>query len=245
MGLFDIFSSSDGKEAAANANKARTTGLQQGFDQASGYLNKGLTGATEQYDKAGALFDTWYKSGSDAETARANALGLNGAEGNAAAVDAFQAGPGYEFAVNSGLDAIDRRAASRGMLGSGNTNADSITFSQGLANQEWQQYLTNLGAVSGSGQTAASNQASQLDQLASTINNTNSNIGNLAWQKETGVGNSQAQMYQDQYAAEQAASANMWSAIFGVGDLAAKFMGGGSSVPNWSGASSQNSSIAG
>lgn len=226
MSFLDIFSSSDGKEAAANAAAARNSGLNKGFDQASGYFNKGLEGATEKYGEAKNLFDTWYNSGAAAETARANALGLNGQEGRDAAVSAFQTSPGYEFALESGLDAIDRRASARGMLGSGNTNADSITFSQGVANQEWQNYLNNLGVVSGSGQTAAGQQASQLDQLANTINNTNTNIGNLAWGKETGVGNSNAQMIQDQYAAEQAANANQWAAILGVGKLAASFAGG-------------------
>ena len=73
-----------------------------------------------------------------------NALGLNGAEGSATALSQFQTGPGYEFAMNQGLDSLDRRAAQRGMLSSGNTNTDSIAFSQGLANQEWGGYLDRL-----------------------------------------------------------------------------------------------------
>jgi hypothetical protein len=54
-----------------------------------------------------------------------NALGLNGPQGNAAATAAFQSSPGYDFKVNQSLDALDRRAASRGMLGSGNTTLDT------------------------------------------------------------------------------------------------------------------------
>src|SRR3954462_542190 len=37
-----------------------------------------------------------------------NSLGVNGAAGNQAAVNAFQAGPGYDFTLNQGLDAINR-----------------------------------------------------------------------------------------------------------------------------------------
>ena len=38
-----------------------------------------------------------------------NSLGLNGAAGNQAAVNAFQTGPGYDFQMHQGLNAINRR----------------------------------------------------------------------------------------------------------------------------------------
>ena len=45
----------------------------------------------------------------------ANALGLNGPAGNAAATAAFQAGPGYQFALEQGLEGINRTANAAGM----------------------------------------------------------------------------------------------------------------------------------
>src|SRR5690606_40585715 len=57
-----------------------------------------------------------------------DALGLSGAEGSAAARERFQTGPGYEFAMSQGLDALERRAAARGQLNSGGTSLDTLTF---------------------------------------------------------------------------------------------------------------------
>lgn len=225
MGLFDIFSSSDGKRAAVAADKARVRGLRTGEERASGLLDSGLSTATDYYTNAGKLYDTWASTGRDANAMFGNALGLGGQEGYDAATSAFRTTPGYEFAVESGLDAIDRRAASRGMLGSGNTNLDTIRFSQGLADQQWQNWLNNLNTASGSGLTATTNQAGIQTGLGDLNFNTGATKANLAYQTETGVGNSNAQMQADIQAAKNAANANIWGAILGVGNLASSFLG--------------------
>lgn len=225
MGLFDIFSSSDGKRAAVAADKARVRGLRTGEERASGLLDSGLSTATDYYTNAGKLYDTWASTGRDANAMFGNALGLGGQEGYDAATSAFRTTPGYQFAVESGLDAIDRRAASRGMLGSGNTNLDTIRFSQGLADQQWQNWLNNLNTASGSGLTATTNQAGIQTGLGDLNFNTGATKANLAYQTETGVGNSNAQMQADIQAAKNAANANIWGAILGVGNLASSFFG--------------------
>lgn len=233
MGLFDIFNSSSGKQAASDAAAARNTGYNNAFSQASDYYNTGLTGATEQYNKASDLFNQWYDTGSSANQMYANALGLNGAEGTAAAQSAFTESPSYQYSLDQGLNAILRSQSAKGMLGTGNTTTDELVYATNLANQEWQSYLNNLNTASASGQSAASSQASQLDQLASTISNTNTNLGNLAYSTQTGIGNSNAQMVTDQYAAEQAANQNLWNGLFQVGGLAASLAGGG--LPSFGG----------
>jgi len=231
MGLFDLFSSSDGKRAAANARDARIAGARTGEDRASGYLDKGLNAATDYYTGASKLFDQWANTGRDANAMYGNALGLGGQEGHDAAVGAFRTGPGYEFAVESGLDAVDRRAASRGMLGSGNTNLDSIRFSQGLADQEYQRWLDNLNTASGTGLQATGSQANIQTGLGDLNYKTGAAKGDLAYRTETGVGDANAQFQADRYAADQAAGANVWNAIMGVGNLASSFFGGRSATP--------------
>lgn len=225
MSLFDVFSSSDGKRAAVAADKARVRGLRTGEERASGLLDSGLSTATDYYTNAGKLYDTWASTGRDASAMFGNALGLGGEEGFDAATSAFRTAPGYEFAVESGLDAIDRRAASRGMLGSGNTNLDTIRFSQGLADQQWQNWLSNLNTASGSGLTATTNQATIQTGIGDMNLNTGATKANLAYQTETGVGNSKAQREADIQAAKNAASSNIWGAILGVGNLASSFFG--------------------
>jgi hypothetical protein len=97
-----------------------------------------------------------------------NSLGVNGAAGNQAAVDAFQAGPGYEFTRDEGLNAINRRRAASGMLNSGNADADAIRFGTGLANQTYGGWQDRLGGLinpemaAASGATGVSNNITNL-----------------------------------------------------------------------------------
>src|SRR6185295_11520820 len=73
-----------------------------------------------------------------------DATGVNGAEGRARATDAFTAAPGYQYALDQGIDAINRRANKAGMLASGNADRDAIGYATNLANQNYQQWLQNL-----------------------------------------------------------------------------------------------------
>ena len=97
---------------------------------------------------------------------QANALGLGGAAGNEAATNAFQAGPGYQFALDQGLQALNRNAASRGMLASGNNTQDILKYAQGLANQEYGNWQDRLGQFSNLGFNAASGQTGRQGSLA-------------------------------------------------------------------------------
>jgi hypothetical protein len=109
-----------------------------------------------------------------------NSLGLNGAAGNQAAVDAFQTGPGYQFQLNQGLNAIDRARANAGMLNSGNTSIDALTYGQGLANQAyggWQSQLQGLinPQLSALGTAAAGTSAADTNMANAYGNNAAAN----------------------------------------------------------------------
>lgn len=90
----------------------------------------------------------------------------------------FQATPGYQFQLDQGLGAIDNSAASRGNLFSGSTLKAAQTFGQGLANQEYNNYLNRLSGQSAQGQSAAANQANAGANFASGAGQANANIGN-------------------------------------------------------------------
>lgn len=225
MGLFDLFSASGGKKAARRANDSRITGLRTGEERAFGHMDDGMAAARPQYDKAIGLFDQYTQQGGAANQAYGDALGLGGQEGYDRATDAFRTGPGYEFAVNQATEAAKRNASSLGMLGSGNTMMAIADRSQGLADQQWQSYLDNLFRASGQGQQAASQQAGLIAGLGDTIYGHNAAKAGLAHGTEVGVGQSNAQRFADEYQAEQAAGANIWNSILGVGNLAAKFYG--------------------
>lgn len=62
---------------------------------------------------------------------------------------ALQADPGYQFRVQQGQQALDRSAAARGLLGSGQAAIEAEQYGQGLASQQYQQALQNAMSASG------------------------------------------------------------------------------------------------
>src|SRR5215207_3555772 len=177
MGLFDAFSGSAGRKAAlATANQIQQTqnavlpmlyqgqgqaieGINQaqplslnalgaGLDLTRGALNRGYTTGREDYDRASHLYDPYAQTGQKGFNMYANSMGLNGPEGYKGAVDAFSAGPGYQWAVDQATGGLMRKQASLGTLGGGNTMAGVTTLAHNLANQEygnWRQGLQWLG----------------------------------------------------------------------------------------------------
>lgn len=100
---------------------------------------------------ASSLYDPYRDEGTRALSTYSGALGLNGPEGTAQAQSQFQAGPGYQFAMDQGNKAALRGASAAGMLNSGNTLTALTQFGQGLANQEYGSWLDRLNGVSSQG----------------------------------------------------------------------------------------------
>lgn len=89
--------------------------------------------------------------------------------------------PGYQFGLNQGVQALDRSAASRGLLLSGAQLKDAQTFGQGYAMQNaWNPYLTQLN-----------NYTSQLFGFGSLGENAAAVSGNQGVTTGQGVANSQ------------------------------------------------------
>lgn len=114
--------------------------LDKGLASSTGALNTGYDQATAAYQPLAALGQKY----GAATTLGLDAFGVNGAAGNDRALAAFQAGPGYQFALDQGNQAIDRRRAIAGGWNSGNTDIDLMKFGQGLANQEFGNWRTGL-----------------------------------------------------------------------------------------------------
>lgn len=72
----------------------------------------------------------------------------------------FYKSPDYQFTLDQGKQAIERTAAARGGLASGNTLAALTQFGQGLASQNFNAYTNRLAGLAGVGQTANSSNAS-------------------------------------------------------------------------------------
>jgi hypothetical protein len=69
---------------------------------------------------------------------------------------------GYQFAVNQGNEAINRSAAAKGSLNSGNVLAELAKYGQGMGAQQYQQQLSNL-------QQNYQNQNTQTNNLANLM----------------------------------------------------------------------------
>ena len=134
--LGDALGLNKGKGTIDAANQNRELVTQYG-QQAGGILDAGLGEARGFLDQINGLTSL----GPGANDIYRSALGL---ADPSIAQSAFRASPGYQFSVDQSLDALDRRAASRGMLDSGNTNLDTIDYVTGRADQEFGNWLTNL-----------------------------------------------------------------------------------------------------
>ncbi len=120
----------------------------RGYDQATNALGSQY-GQTQDYlGQLGDLYAPVTQMGQGALTRYLNATGANGASGSAQAQQDFTASPGFQYALNQNLGAVQRSAASRGGLAGGNATADILNTANGLANQGYQQYVNNLGNAS-------------------------------------------------------------------------------------------------
>lgn len=209
MGIFDIFTGAPAREAAnrnsaaLSANKAEGTGV---LNNAQTYAIGDLGNAAGAYAPLSSLAQK-YGAGTSLYS---DSLGINGPEGNARATGAFQAGPGYRYAVDQSLDGINRSAAARGGSLGGNTLAALSDRAGNMANQEFGNWQTKLGgfmqpelAATGG---AATGQAGAYTNMANVRQGTANSIVGLGTNTTNGINDQNTQAAN----AEMAGSGNLW-----------------------------------
>lgn len=207
--MASIFSGSAGRAASQAGNETLMAGLknsigvldrannsaagylnqnsgiyQQSADKAQGLLNSTYQDAKTQMQGQADAYTPFYNTGVQANNAYANATGLNGAAGSAQAMQDFRTAPGYQFQMDQGLDAVNRNAAARGGLASGNNTVDLMRYAQGQADQGWQNHLGNLNNQVNTGMQAANGIANAKQGMASLA----MNYGNTGAQLQQGLG---------------------------------------------------------
>jgi hypothetical protein len=173
FGLGDAGSAIDGALSSAGS----FIGNNPGLIGAAGSLGAGIYGANAaqngaqaqadaaaqanqtnkyMYDQTRADYAPWMATGEGALYGLADASGVPRPDGNGGftAGHGFQTSPGYQFRLNQGLDAIDRRNAAHGMLLSGAEAKGINDYAQGTASDEYGNYTNRLAALAGLGQTA-------------------------------------------------------------------------------------------
>lgn len=137
----------------------------------------------------------------------------------------FTSSPDYQFALQSGINNLDKSAASRGSLFSGGHEKDLSQFNQGLASQYLGNYRNSLLNQLSIGQNAAAGQGSYAGGLASVYGNQGQASANAALSK--GETNSQlagvlGNTFGDWYAGRTASSyapTQTYSGLGGTGFL--------------------------
>jgi hypothetical protein len=205
MALGDLFSDANEEAGAEAIDKY----YMKGFDKSKKFLKKG-------YNQAQRYLKPYSTAGRRANRFYADALGLRGEEGTTKSRERFEESPGYDFMMEAGLDALDRRAAARGMLDSGNTTLDTLTFAEGVADQEWSDYLDRLDAEAARGMQAAGARGGYRTGLADRLSAN-------AMDTFRGIGDA----YRDYEYSKDASGANILGAVTGGLSALSGFMGGG------------------
>jgi hypothetical protein len=219
MGLMDLFS--DNNEAKARDEYTR--GYTRARTRALGNLGQGERDLRGQYGQAHGYFDPLYDRYNRGSEMYSNALGLGGDAGNEAATDAFQAGPGYDWAVGQGMQGIMRNASSLGNIASGNTAMALQDRGNQLANQEYGGWLDRLSGYDPLAMSAAGAQGSISTGLGDRLLGLAGDRAGINWAADTGIGGVRG----DYQKGKDQTGANIFGGIMGGLNLGAKLLGGG------------------
>jgi len=200
-----------GKQVGA-LGQARDT-ISGSLGNQLGAVNAGADQAIGRLGEAANLYRPAYDRGEAASGMYSNSLGLGGVDGNRAAVDAFQAGPGYAFQRDQAADLAARKASSLGIAGSGNTLSALTTLGSNLANQEYGNWQNRLQGLGQTGMQAAGGIASALSGQAGVDTQRGQNLAGIYGQNAGNIANTytnEASLYgQD---AQNRANAVQWQA---------------------------------
>jgi len=193
IGLFDAFSGKPAARATRQNEKLlwdtlgqNWTFLNQAKSEADERLMTGMEQGQQYLGQAGQAFEPLAALGrkyGGATDMYLNAMGVNGPAGQTTARNAFQTGPGYQFAMDQGMEALNRKRAAGNMYNSGNADQDVINYGQGMANQEWGNWLKNfqnfINPEATTTAAATTGQAGVLGQQSNLANSGWTNMANL------------------------------------------------------------------
>lgn len=129
--------------------------LRQAMDALRQHEATGRGDITQHYQQALGFGDPYRTAGAGALGAYQQSLGLGAPTTPNAALNQFRASPGYQFALQQGLQGVRHAMAARGLGGSGAEMQALQARGQGLADQEYQRYQQQLAGLAGMGQQEA------------------------------------------------------------------------------------------
>ena len=110
-------------------------------------------------------------------------------------MDQFQQDPGYQFRLNEGLKALDRQAAARGGLISGNAMKAAGRYGQDYASNEYQNAFNRYQAERNAQLNPLQSLAGVGQSATNYVGNAAQNMGQAQNQSIQAIGNAQASGY--------------------------------------------------
>lgn len=122
--------------------------------------NQAAATQLKMYEQTRADLSPFMSAGTGALSQLANIFGFGpggkGTPNASAALSQLTQMPGYQFGLDQGVQALDRSAASKGLVLSGAQLKDAQQFGQGYAQQQaWAPYVSELNSITGLGENAA------------------------------------------------------------------------------------------
>ena len=145
----------------------------------AGALNKATSLQEGIFNKEQGNFAPYISTGQNALSYLSSIYGLPGSTptNTNALMQTLQNYPGYQFAQQQGNLGLDRSQAARGLLNSGATTKDALSFNQGLASQQWTNYLGGITNLASLGQASAAGAAQTGTQAGQGIASTTAGAG--------------------------------------------------------------------
>lgn len=133
----------------------------------AGYLlnnpnTAGQQAITNASNQAASYYQPYQAAGTGAENTLSNLYGNNGAAAQTAAQQNFSNTPGYQFALNQGINALNANNAATGQVLSGNAQEGINNYAQGVASQQYNNYVNQLQNLASGGVNAAGGAGSAL-----------------------------------------------------------------------------------
>lgn len=168
-----------------------------GSQTAAGAQEKSTQQATQteqnMFNTASGYQQPYIQQGQAADTTLNQLLGVNGGPGgagNSATMEStLENLPGYQFTLNQGLKSTQNGYAARGLADSGGALKGASTYSTGLAQTDYGNYVNQLLGSAQLGENAAGSLTGAATQTGSNIGSNQIGAGNAAAAASNATGN--------------------------------------------------------
>lgn len=183
----------------------QTQAIRNALTNAQGNLEYGANTAGSQINNALAtnnnMLAPYTGAGQNATATLSQLYGMQGPQAQQFAFNNFATSPDYQFAQQEGMRALEGSNASRGLLQSSGHLRSAEQFGQGLASQQYGNYVNRLQNIANTGLSATNTgvaaNAAAGNQLAGIQSGYGQNLANAA----IGSGGALANIYGQNYGA--------------------------------------------